>query len=631
MADHQTKTRFYSHLHFQLILLILMAVLPVFLLFVYSGIEERGIASQRTREATHTFLDKIVSEQESMIDAAHQLFSALSHVPAVRRLDLKESGQLFGNIRQKYGYYTLLGLVNAEGSIVGGSPFAGNPISIKDRGYYKEALRTRAFAVGEYSIGRVTGKAVLTMGYPLEDEKGNHKGMIIAGLDLSWLEKQMEKVPLAKGATLTLVDRQGTILARFPEGKQFVGKTLPESGLIQSILSKKEGAFIGAGLDGVSRHYAFRPLKNDNHIGFMALGQPNSAIFAEPNRIFLRNMIWLLIVMVSAMIGALLFGSFFIARKINLLAQAAGRVANGDMTARSGVPGRGNEINRLAVVFDSMAATLQAREAERDRSQRIQEQLMKDLARSNEELKASNKELDDFAYIASHDLREPLRGIINYCTFLMEDYGDKLDADGRSKLETLIRLSNHQEKLIQALLEYSRVGRVDLAVEEVDLNPVVADIIESVKAGFPDNGIDILVPTPLPTVLCDRVRINAVFSNLVTNAVKYNDKPNRVVEIGCISPSSASGEAVPGQPVNANADRQVYYVKDNGIGIRESHIDKIFTIFKRLHAKDKYGGGAGIGLTIAKKIVELHRGTIWVESTFAEGTTFYFTLRGEEI
>ncbi|MBU1053621.1 MAG: PAS domain S-box protein [Proteobacteria bacterium] len=254
-----------------------------------------------------------------------------------------------------------------------------------------------------------------------------------------------------------------------------------------------------------------------------------------------------------------------------------------------------------------------------------------ELELKNIELAKSNKELDDFAYIASHDLREPLRGIINYCSFLMEDYGDKLDADGRSKLETLIRLSNHQEKLIQSLLEYSRVGRVELAVENVDLNTVIAHTIESVRAAFQDGDINILVPRPLPEVLCDRVRIYAVFSNLITNALKYNDKPKQIIEVGYITQSSAPIEARHKQSVKLKDNsHRIFYVKDNGIGIKENHLDKIFTIFKRLHAKDKYGGGTGIGLTIVKKIIELHHGRLWAESTFGEGTTFYFTLHGDD-
>lgn len=128
------------------------------------------------------------------------------------------------------------------------------------------------------------------------------------------------------------------------------------------------------------------------------------------------------------------------------------------------------------------------------------------------------------------------------------------------------------------------------------------------------------MPRPLPTVLCDRVRIGEVFRNLITNAMKYNDKPEKWVEIGVVNDGGMDHD---GGVVN---DHYVFYVRDNGIGIQEKHQDTIFRIFKRLHTRDKFGGGTGVGLTIVKKIIERHKGRIWVESTQGEGATFKFTL-----
>ncbi len=242
------------------------------------------------------------------------------------------------------------------------------------------------------------------------------------------------------------------------------------------------------------------------------------------------------------------------------------------------------------------------------------------LETSVSELSHSNAELDDFAYIASHDLKEPLRGIHNYSTFLLEDYGDKLDGDGRAKLETLARLAQRMDAFIDSLLHYSRLGRLDLAAEETNLEDVVNDALDSLHITLNEAGIEVRRPRALPTIRCDRSRIGEVFRNLITNALKYNDKPEKWIEIGCQQPGQEYGtrEAAEGPAV--------FYVRDNGIGIRRQHMDSIFRIFKRLHGRDKYGGGTGAGLTIAKKIVERHGGCIWVESVYGEGTIFYFTL-----
>jgi PAS domain S-box-containing protein len=236
------------------------------------------------------------------------------------------------------------------------------------------------------------------------------------------------------------------------------------------------------------------------------------------------------------------------------------------------------------------------------------------LQESNAELARSNQELDDFAYIASHDLKEPLRGIHNYANFLLEDYAERLDDDGKSKLHTLTRLAQRMETLIDSLLHFSRVGRVELSNQQTDLNQLLSDTLEALQITLQEQHVKIRVPQKLPTLRCDRVRVGEVLQNLITNAVKYNDKPEKWIEIGVQESSS-------GAPV--------LYVRDNGIGIAARHQDAVFRIFKRLHGRDKYGGGTGVGLTIVKKIIERHGGHIWVESAEGEGTTFYFTLAAE--
>ncbi len=241
------------------------------------------------------------------------------------------------------------------------------------------------------------------------------------------------------------------------------------------------------------------------------------------------------------------------------------------------------------------------------------------LAERNVELDQSNRELDDFAYIASHDLKEPLRGIHNFSVFLLEDYGDKLDAEGKSKLETLPRLTRRMETLIDSLLQFSRVGRVDLAIDDVDLGEILAAVLDSLAVSLAAERVEVRLPRRLPTVRCDRARVGEIFRNLVTNAAKYNDKPAKWIEIGYQDAAPAAG-AADGPPA------PVFYVRDNGIGIPPKHFDAIFRIFKRLHGRDQFGGGTGAGLTIVKKIVERHHGRVWVDSTPGEGTTFYFTL-----
>jgi light-regulated signal transduction histidine kinase (bacteriophytochrome) len=279
-----------------------------------------------------------------------------------------------------------------------------------------------------------------------------------------------------------------------------------------------------------------------------------------------------------------------------------------------------DELGALVDAFNDMLVQIQRRDSELQEAKEVLEERVeertRELQQRNEELNQSNKELDDFAYIASHDLKEPLRGIHNFSNFLLEDYADKLDAEGRSKLETLMRLTRRMETLIDSLLQFSRLGRVDLGLDRVNLNEIVAEVLDSLAISLREERVEVKVPRPLPTVRADRARVGEIFQNLIVNAMKYNDKPEKWVEIGWL-------ENVGGPPV--------FYVRDNGIGIPEKHQEAVFRIFKRLHGRDKYGGGTGAGLTIAKKIVERHHGRIWLDSSAGSGTTFYFTLQEGEV
>jgi light-regulated signal transduction histidine kinase (bacteriophytochrome) len=179
------------------------------------------------------------------------------------------------------------------------------------------------------------------------------------------------------------------------------------------------------------------------------------------------------------------------------------------------------------------------------------------------------------------------------------------------------------ETLIDSLLHYSRLGRTDLALDEIDVQEVVEEVVDRLGISLREQNIEVRIPRRLPVIQSDRVRLGEVFANLITNAIKYNDKPQRWIEIGLLDTAPVAGSDASGE--------HTFYVRDNGIGIPERHLDTVFRIFKRLHGRDEFGGGTGAGLTIVRKIVERHHGRVWIESTPGEGTTVFFTLgRGTE-
>ena len=228
-------------------------------------------------------------------------------------------------------------------------------------------------------------------------------------------------------------------------------------------------------------------------------------------------------------------------------------------------------------------------------------------------LKISNEELDNFAYIASHDLKEPLRAIQNHADFLKQDYQSILDEDGVYKLNRLIYLSEKMEKLISDLLYFSRLGRENLSLTHIDMNLVVNEVLDRLAEKIQQLNV-VVTSHPLPPTYGDKTRIQEVFYNLIINAYKYNTSPAKHIEIGS---------------VKDNSGNTIYFVSDNGIGIDMQFKREIFRIFKRLNSVKKYGEGSGAGLTFVKKIIEQHNGKIWFDSALGKGTTFYFTLEKE--
>jgi len=222
------------------------------------------------------------------------------------------------------------------------------------------------------------------------------------------------------------------------------------------------------------------------------------------------------------------------------------------------------------------------------------------------ELEHVNKELSDFAFIVSHDLKAPLRAIRSLANWIATDYADKFDAQGKEQMALLMSRVERLHALINGVLQYSRAGRIKENVESVDLNDILAEVIDLI---VPPAHITVVCKNPLPTLSIERTRISQVFQNLLSNAIKYMDKPVGEVRIGCTEIK----------------DEFRFSVEDNGPGIDQRYFTKIFQIFQTLHPKDDVES-TGVGLTLVKKIIELYGGNVWLESQVGMGSTFYFTL-----
>lgn len=243
---------------------------------------------------------------------------------------------------------------------------------------------------------------------------------------------------------------------------------------------------------------------------------------------------------------------------------------------------------------------------ERKKAELEMEQLNRNLESTVGQLQRTNRELQEFAHIAAHDLKTPLRAIAALTNWLLTDYSDNFDDQGREQVELLVVKAKQMASLIDDILQYCRLGRENLEKKHVDLNAVVSDVIEVTT---PPEHIEVIVENELPTILYEKTHIIQIFQNLISNAVKYMDKPDGYVRVGCAEQD----------------DAWLFSVADNGPGIDQMHFERIFQMFQTLAPREGIDS-TGIGLAIVKKLVEVNGGKVWIESKVGGGSTFFFTV-----
>jgi len=224
------------------------------------------------------------------------------------------------------------------------------------------------------------------------------------------------------------------------------------------------------------------------------------------------------------------------------------------------------------------------------------------------ELERSNKELEQFAYIASHDLQEPLRMVSSYVQLLAQRYKGRFDADADDFIHYAVSGAGRMQTMINDLLAYSRVGTRGKPFDRVDCDAILKQVLVGLKFQIEESGA-LITADPLPVIMADASQLHHVFQNLISNAIKFRSEKTPEIYIRAERTES----------------EWVFSVSDNGIGFEQKYAVKIFDIFKRLYTASKYPG-SGIGLTICRKIIEHHKGRIWAESEPGKGSTFYFAL-----
>jgi PAS domain S-box-containing protein len=265
------------------------------------------------------------------------------------------------------------------------------------------------------------------------------------------------------------------------------------------------------------------------------------------------------------------------------------------------------DLGALQFISNIVAPILNAR-LQRDRQEKARRMAEESLKKAVTDLERSNKELEQFAYVASHDLQEPLRMVASFTQLLEKRYKDKLDPDAGEYIKYAVEGANRMQQLINDLLTFSRLGTRGRPFESCDCQSVLGKVIANFRRVIDENQA-LITNDDLPVIMADETQMIQLFQNLIGNAIKFRRKDSPRVHISA----------------RKKADEWIFSVRDNGIGIDPQYKERIFIIFQRLHDKEKYTG-TGIGLAICKRVVERHGGRIWMESELDKGSTFYFTI-----
>ena len=610
---------FFSRLRARLLALVLLAILPALGLVLYTAVDQRRVAEKEAIASAQRIVRLAAATQKQHVEAARQLLITLSELRDIRPESAAVPGALFQRLLEAHAVYVNIGAIDADGYLFASGLPATNRLYLGDRSYFQLARETGKFAVGDYQVGRITGKSTLSMALPIRGgDRGQFYGVVFVALDLGWLNQLAARAELPDGSTLTVLDRNASILTRYslPEsGDSWVGQSLANDPRVMSFLkSGGDAVGVSTGLDGVKRLYTSTPLSRSAGIAdaHVIVGLPVKMAYAAANHTLAQNLIFLGAVALLALAAAWIAGDMFVLRQVRGLVGAAEKMRHGVLSARSGVAHDPGEIGQLALTFDEMAATLEQRVAELQRAESelkgLNEDLEKRVLDRTLELRRSNEDLEQFAYVASHDLQEPLRMITNYLQLLRQRYKDKLDAGADDFIGFALDGSKRMHQLIHDLLTYSRVGTHGKEFVPTDCAQALANALANLRVAIEESRAEI-THDPLPTVKGDEVQLMQLFQNLIGNAVKFRGEAVPKIHLG-VQRSGAEWE---------------FSVRDNGIGIAPEDFQRIFVVFQRLHSREKYPG-TGIGLSVCKKIVERHGGRIWVESKPGQGTTFHFTL-----
>ncbi|HSM25573.1 MAG TPA: cache domain-containing protein, partial [Anaerolineaceae bacterium] len=507
--------KFISTLRSRLLLITILTAIPGILLLLQAGINQRNQAIlSAEREVIH-LANVASSVEELMVDNAKSFLLTVTHLPTVREQRYDECNFIFWHLfEEHFDYYSAFYVADLNGNIVCSPPGKHAPPDFESCDHYQSLIKADDFTISGYHICRVSGKAVLSIGYPIYDMQNRFTNVANVSLDLIWFYDFAENAGLPEGGELIVMDESGTILSHYPDNSRWRGYRLPDSNIIAQLHKQKSGVMVGEGLNGEESIYAISEIDGTTGYLTVIMGIPTSIQFEAANFTLKRNLGIMIVVVAFVLLLMWLLGDVLIVRQAQSLVVATQKLAKGDLAARSGVSYSIGELGQLAQSFDQMAQEIAERELERDRNEVALKEYTLNLEHSNEELR-------NFTNVASHDLQEPLRKIQTFGEMLQDRYSGALDSRGLNYLQRIRSSASKMQLLLSELLTFSRAVNRTYQYAKVNMEQLVRQVLIDLDWQVEEKRAVIKI-SPLPAIEADEVQISQLFQNLISNALKFH-------------------------------------------------------------------------------------------------------------
>ncbi|MGZ3459941.1 MAG: ATP-binding protein [Archangium sp.] len=579
-----------ASLRTRLLFVVFAALLASSLIIFHSWSLQRRILLSEMEAQVLRLTRMVALEDEELLGSTRTLLSVLALVPEVRTMDRDTCGPLLWRALDEHPVYANLGVLDAEGNLVCSALQTRRPIDLSDQEFFQKAMKQGQFSVGTYAIDRATGKAAIHFGQPLLGSDGRRLGVLFASLELKWLDGFATRVQVPPGSSITAYDRRGTVLARYPDPDEWVGRSIADAPYVQASFREKAGVVESREPRGGLRVHAFTTMESGpaGNPLYLSIGVPRDALEASVERVLVRDMALLWSVGAVALVLLYAGGHVLVVRPVERLVDAANRLGAGDLSARSELPYGKDELGRLARSFDAMAGSLDA------------------AVRTREE----------FLEVASHELKTPLASLkLQLQSALRSLHGEQSLPAG--KLAERLRFAERQvwrlSQLVEQMVDVTTVaeGGLHPLLEQVDLVELVRRGVEGLAAPLVRADTPVVVHAEGPvTGWWDRKLLEKVFGHLLSNALKFGQ--GRPVEV----------------TVQAEGPLARLSVKDEGIGIAPEVQARLPGRFERAVSTRHYGG-LGLGLWLVQKMVGVMRGSLLLRSEPGKGTECVIELPRE--